>query len=150
MNRFVPALALTAFASAGLAGAALGHGGVSNPMVMARMEAMSAIAAEVKTLTKMARGEVAFDAAEVTRAMEAIATTGAQVPALFEAPETDPKSEASPTIWVSYPEFTQRAAAMIEAAEAGVGAGDEFALDAALGTLGQTCKSCHGSFKIQN
>ena len=101
MTRFFPALALTAFAGATLASAALGHGGVSNPMVMARMEAMSAIAAEVKALTKMARGEVAFDAAEVTRRMEAIAATGSQVPLLFEAPETDPRSEASATIWVS-------------------------------------------------
>jgi len=149
MKRLMPALALTAFASAGLAGAALAHSGVTNPAVMARMEAMSAIAAEVKTLTKMARGEVAFDAAEVTRAMEAIAATGAQVPALFEAPETDPKSEASPTIWVSYPEFTTRAVEMIEAARAGAGAADELELEEALGALGQTCRSCHGSFKIQ-
>jgi cytochrome c556 len=144
MKRFFPALALTALATAAMA-----HGGVTNPMVMARMDAMSTIAAEVKALTQMARGEVGFDAAEVTRRMEAIAATGAQVPLLFEAAETDPKSEASPTIWTSYPEFTQRATAMIEAAEAGAGATDEFALDEALGALGQTCKSCHGSFKIE-
>ena len=150
MKRFVPALTLTAFASAALAGAALGHGGVSNPMVMARMDAMSAIAAEVKALTQMARGEVAFDADAVAARMQAIAATGAEVPALFEAPESDPKSEASPAIWVSYPEFLTRATAMIEAAKAGAGAADVFELEEALAALGQTCKSCHGSFKIEN
>jgi len=145
MNRFLPALAFTA-----LAGAAVAHSGVTNPAVMARMEAMSAIAAEVKALTQMARGEVAFDAAEVATRMQAIAATGADVPALFEEPETDPKSEASPAIWVSYPEFTMRAVAMIDAARAGADAADEFALEEALSALGQTCKSCHGSFKIEN
>lgn len=111
---------------------------------------MSAIAAEVKALTKMARGEVAFDAAEVARRMETIAATGAQVPVLFEAAESDPKSEASPVIWASYPEFAQRAAAMIEAARTGAGAQDLSALQEALGALGQTCKSCHGIFRIEN
>ncbi len=143
MKRLGSAFALTA-----LAGAALAHGGVTNPAVMARMEAMSTIAAEVKALTLMARGEVDFDAGEVAARMKAIAATGTEVPVLFEAPETDPKSEASPAIWASYPEFAMRAAAMVEAARAGAAAADAFALDEALGALGQTCKSCHGSFKI--
>ncbi len=145
MKHLVLTLALTAFG-----GGALAHSGVTNPAVMARMDAMSAIAADVKALTQMARGEVAFDADAVAARMQTIAATGAEVPALFEDPETDPKSEASPAIWVSYPEFTQRAVAMIEAARAGAGAADEFELQEALGALGQTCKSCHGSFKIEN
>ena len=144
MNRLAPALALAA-----IGGAALAHSGVTNPAVMARMEAMSAIAAEVKALTRMARGEVAFEAAEVAVRMQAIAATGAEVPTLFEAPETDPKSEASPTIWASYPEFTKRAVDMIEAARAGAGAADVLELEAALGALAETCRSCHGSFKIE-
>lgn len=145
MNRFVPALAFATIATTALA-----HSGVTNPAVMARMEAMSSIGAEIKALTSMARGAADFDAAEVTTRMQTIAALGAQVPALFEAPESDPKSEASPTIWVSYPEFTQRAAAMIDAAAAGAGAEDVPALEDALGALGETCKSCHGSFKIGN
>lgn len=142
MTRFLPVLALGVFA-----GAAAAHTGVTNPAVLVRMEAMSAIAAEVKALTGMARGEVAFDAAEVTRAMAAIAATGEQVPALFEVPESDPYSEALPTIWTSYPEFTGRASAMIAAARAGAGAADETALYQALGALAETCRSCHASFK---
>ena len=82
------------------AGAALAHGGVTNPVVMARMDAMSTIAAEVKALTLMARGEVAISTpARSPRRMKAIAATGTEVPVLFEAPESDPKSEASPAIW---------------------------------------------------
>lgn len=110
---------------------------------------MSAIAAEVKALTKMARGEVAFDAAEGARRMETIAATGAQVPGLFEAAESDPKSEAAPAIWTSLPEFAQRATTMIEAARTGAGAEDLSALQEALGALGQMCRSCQGSFRIE-
>ena len=142
MTRLLPALALCTFA-----GAAVAHTGVTNPAVLARMEAMSAIAAEVKALTAMARGEVAFDGGEVARAMAAIATTGGQVPVLFEKPESDPASEALPTIWTSYPDFARRAAAMIAAARAGAGATDAAALHDALGTLAETCRSCHASFK---
>lgn len=142
MTRLLPALALCTFATAATA-----HTGVTNPAVLARMEAMSAIAAEVKALTAMARGEVAFDASEVARAMEAIATTGGQVPVLFEKPESDPASEALPTIWTSYPEFTRRASAMIAAARTGAGVTDAAALHDALGALAETCRSCHASFK---
>lgn len=142
MTRLFPAFALFA-----VTGAALAHSGVTNPAVMARMEAMSGIAADVKALSAMARGEVAFDAAEVARAMAAIAETGGQVPALFEAPETDPKSEALPTIWTSYPTFTSRAAALVSAAEAGSRAEDTAELQAALAALSETCRSCHASFK---
>ena len=144
MKRFAPALTFAALASGAFA-----HGGVTNPAVMARMEAMSAIGAEVKALTRMARGEVDFETSEVAARMQMIAATAAQVPTLFEQPESDPKSEASPAIWVSYPEFTKRAVAMIEAAQAGAGAADEFELEEALGVLGETCKSCHQSFKIK-
>ena len=143
MTRSLPAFALLAFT-----GSALAHGGVTNPAVLERMEAMSTIAAEVKALSGMARGEVGFDAAEVARRMQAIAATGAMVPVLFEAPETDPKSEAVPTIWTSYPEFTRRAVAMVAAAEAGAGATDPVALQAALDALAETCRSCHASFKL--
>ncbi len=144
MTRFAPALAFTV-----LAGAALAHSGVTNPAVMARMEAMSTIAAEVKALTSMARGEVAFDAEAVAARMGVIAAKSGEVPALFEAPEMDPKSEASPAIWTSFPEFTQRSAAMVTAAEAGAGAADEFELEEALGALAQTCRSCHGTYKVE-
>lgn len=138
--------ALATFALA--ASAAVAHSDVTNPAVKARMEAMKSIAANMKALTRMSRGEVDFDADAVTTRMDEIAATAGKVPALFEAPETDPESAAKPEIWTSYPEFTQRAADLQTAASAGATAADEFDLDEALGTLAQACKSCHTSFKM--
>lgn len=149
MHRFLPALSLAFAALAALATAAFADDAATNPAVLARMEAMKSIAAEVKALTGMARGEVEFDAGEVAARMEAIAARGGEIPALFEAPETDPTSEALPAIWASYPEFTLRASALVEAAKAGAGAADEFELEEAIGALGQACKACHGSFRLQ-
>ncbi|HHC30201.1 MAG TPA: cytochrome c [Rhodobacterales bacterium] len=142
MLRHLAILALSITASAALA-----HSDVKNPVVLARMEAMKDIAANMKALTGMARGDVAFDAEIVAARMDEIAARAAEVPQLFEAPETDPASEAAPTIWTSYPEFTQRAADLQAAAVAGATAGDEFDLGDALTNVAQTCKSCHTSFK---
>ena len=144
MNRLFPVPALVLVASAALA-----HSGVTNPAVMARMDAMSGIGDQMKALTAMARGEVAFDAAKVAAGMEAIAAAGAEIPALFEAPESDPESEAAAAIWVSYPEFTSRAAAMVDAARASAGVADEFDLEEAIQRVGVTCKSCHDSFRLK-
>lgn len=143
MRRFFPAIALTAVATAAIA-----HTGVTNPAVMARMEAMSSIADEVKALSGMARGSVEFDAGEVATRMDAIAAVGTEVKVLFEAPEDDPNTEAAPSIWENYAAFTAHADDMVAAAEAGAGAGDPAALQQALSELGETCKSCHGDFRI--
>lgn len=142
MFRPLAILALSVAASAALA-----HSDVKNPAVLVRMEAMKEIAANMKALTGMARGDVAFDAEIVAGRMEEIAARAAEVPKLFEAPETDPASEAKPEIWTNYPEFTKAASALQEAALAGATAGDEFDLGDALTNVAQTCKSCHTSFK---
>ncbi|MCB1338492.1 MAG: cytochrome c [Maritimibacter sp.] len=138
--------AATAFAAAATAG--LAHSGVINPAVLDRMDAMSTIADEMKALAGMARGEVAFDAETVAQRMETIAAVAGEVPVLFEAAEMDPASEAAPTIWTSYPEFTRRAVETVEAADAGAGAETPTELKDALGALAQTCRACHESFKI--
>lgn len=132
-----------------LAGGAVADTGGTDSTVLARMEAMKSMAAEVKALTAIARGDAAFDAGEVAARMETIAARAGEVPALFETPGQDPQSGALPAIWVSYPEFTRRAAALVEAARAGAGAADEFELETALAAVGQTCRSCHGTFKAE-
>ena len=91
------------------ASAALGHGGVLNAAVLARMEAMKAIGDATKVLGEMAKGAVAFDANAARAAAETIATHAADTPALFEAREADPKSEAKPGIWENFADFTAKA-----------------------------------------
>ena len=102
-------------------GMALAHAGVENPAVKARMDAMSDIGAGTKVLGNMARGRVAFDAAEAEAeaALARIATRAAETPALFEAQEDDPKSEALPAIWADFADFSAIAGDLRRAAEGG-------------------------------
>lgn len=129
------------------ASAALAHQGVKDPQVMARMEAMSAVGDATKIIGQMAKGEVPFDAAKLHAAAAEIAARAAEVPALFESPADDPKSEALPAIWERFGDFTDEAKAMEAAARAmsGVTAPDKLA--PALRALGATCQSCHEDFR---
>lgn len=131
-----------------VASAALAHNGVKNAAVMARMNAMSGIGAEMKTLGEMAKGAAAFDANTAQAAAAAIAKHAAKTPALFEAQEDDPKSEATPAIWTNFADFTEKAAAMetiaLDLSKSISTPGD---LGAALKALGDTCKACHTDYR---
>ena len=66
------------------AGSALAHKGVMNSSVKARMNAMSAIAEQMKTLGKMAKGVTPFDSATARLAAAEIAKHAGDTPKLFE------------------------------------------------------------------
>lgn len=130
------------------AGTALAHSGVKNAAVKARMDAMSQIGSGMKVLGQMAKGEAAFDAAAARAAAAQIARHAGETPALFEAQEDDPKSEARAEIWANYPDFTARAGDL-ETLAAGLsqsisGAGD---LRTAVPALGAACKGCHSKYR---
>lgn len=130
------------------ASAALAHGGVQNPAVLARMEAMTAIGDATKTLGEMAKGATAFDADIARAAARTIATHAAETPALFEAREEDPKSEALPAIWETFEDFTAKSRALETLAgnlASGLDTPDE--LRQGLGQLGGACKACHSEYR---
>ena len=128
--------------------AALAHQGVQNPAVKARMDGMSAIAENLKTLGMMARGATEFDAEAARAAAAAIATRAADVPGLFEANETDPMSEAKPAIWTNFEDFSAKASELENVA---VGLSTSITtpedLGPAMGSLGASCKSCHSIYR---
>ena len=127
------------------ASAVFAHQGVKNPAVMARMEGMSAIAAQAKLLGEMAKGARAFDAATAQAAAREIAAHAAQIPALFEAPETDPKSEALPAIWEDFARFKAAAKALEDAATSATLTPESLAPTVA--AIGATCGACHKRFR---
>lgn len=126
---------------------ALAHDDVKNPAVKARMMAMEAIGGGMKTLAGMAKGEMAFDSAKAEAAMATIAAEGMKVPALFEANETDPKSEALPPIWENWDDFVKKSEDMVMAAKGNADLPDQASLGAALGKVGGTCKACHSDYR---
>lgn len=124
------------------------HGGVKNPAVMARMEGMSAIAAQMKILGQMAKGATEFDQAVIDAALAELAQHAADTPALFAAQEDDPKSEALPAIWQDFDDFTAQAMELNQIAmdlQGKVSSLDD--LRPAMGQLGQTCKTCHQDYR---
>ena len=133
------------FTAALVASAALSHQGVSNPVVMARMDLMSEIGKASKTLSTMAKGTRAFDASEAQAARAALIRGADFTPKLFEAEERDPKDEARDEIWVTFDDFTAKAAAMGSAADA-LDVTTLASLQAGLPTVFATCAACHDRY----
>ena len=132
----------------GLAGAAIAHSGVKNAAVKARMDAMSAIGAQMKTLGQMAKGAAAFDRDEARSAAAIIAKHAAATPVLFEANEDDPKSEAKPAIWLDFADFTAKSDDLKGVAlklSKSIGSAQD--LGPAMKSLGDACKACHKTYR---
>lgn len=129
-----------------IASMALAHNGVKNPAVMARMQGMEQIGAASKVLGNMARGRIAFDAEAAASAKAALAQHAAEIPALFEAQEDDPKSEALPAIWSDFADFTAKADALRDAAEA-MDVTSAETIAAGMGAVGGSCRSCHKAYR---
>lgn len=131
-----------------VASAALAHNGVKNAAVMARMNAMSGIGAEMKKLGEMAKGAAAFDVSSARAAAAAIADYATKTPTLFQAEEDDPKSEATAAIWTNFADFTVKAAALETVAldlSTSITTPDD--LGPAMKALGDTCKACHADYR---
>ena len=109
---------------------------------------MSAIADGMKVIGNMAKGTTQFDAARAQEALKAIASEASKTPALFEAKEDDPKSEARPEIWSNFDDFKAKAEELETLANqlaASIEEHDD--LQSALRLMGKNCKSCHGTYR---
>ena len=133
--------------AAGLATTAIAHEGVKNPAVMARMDGMTKIADNMKVIGNMAKGRTQFDVEAVRWALASVAAQAAETPALFDAMELDPKSDALPAIWDDFDDFTAKAKELETVAnEVSASIEKPEDLRAALFLLGETCKSCHQTY----
>lgn len=133
---------------AGIGSVALAHGGVKNATVMARMNGMTSISEAMKVLGAMAKGQTQFDSETARAAAKDVAYLSAQIPDLFQAPETDPKTEALPVIWERFDAFTalaQETETSALALSQSLTTPDD--LTAGLAQLGATCKACHKEYR---
>lgn len=130
------------------ASAAMAHQNVQNATVKARMDAMSAIAANMKALGAVAKGAAPFDGAQVQAALLSIAVHAEQTPELFHAPEDDPVSEALPAIWQNFDDFTAKADDLaVLANQLSVSVGQQQDVGPAMSALGGACKACHKVYR---
>jgi cytochrome c556 len=104
-------------------------------------------------LAPIAKGEKPFDAAAVQTALATLNENAQKldVAALFPPGSTNDKSTASPKIWEDFAGFTATAdkfKADVAAAAAAPPA-DLAALQAAMGTIGGDCGTCHEGFRVK-
>lgn len=141
MKYVLPALAAIVTATAVFA-----HGGVTDPVVLARMEAMKRIGGNVKVIGDMAKGEAAFDADAVQTALNAIQAEAAEIPAYFEQQILVDGSEALPAIWQNWDDFVAKSSDLeVAAGSLNVSSADD--LGAALQQIGGACAGCHKSYR---
>lgn len=131
--------------------AAIAHTGVEDEDVLARMNGMSAIAQEMKTIGSTAKGEIDFEASRMDAALKTIAREAERIPTLFSAESTDPKSEALPEIWTDFADFQEKAGALQAVSSGLVGeiesVGD---LRPAMRRIGKTCRACHADYRASD
>ena len=134
------------------ASAALAHEGATG-IVKQRMEAMKDIAASMKVVGTMVKGETAFDRDAVGEAARTIKGHAEAMPAQFPDGSTQHPSEALPAIWRDWDAFTAIAARLAEHAGAladeAAAAESIDALKARFGEVAQTCKACHQDFRVK-
>ncbi|MBG6176439.1 cytochrome c556 [Labrenzia sp. EL_208] len=141
--------------AAGVAGfgAAWAHGGATG-IVKERMDAMTEISRNVKLVGQMLKGNAAYDGVEIARAGQAIAThAGDAMIKLFPEGSLKAPSEASPSIWNEWTQFSGYADSLQTSAQSLKGlaeqGADQKAVAAAFGKMAGTCKACHEAFRIK-
>ena len=96
----------------------------------------------------MARGLDPFTEESASTAKQTLLIAAADIEAKFELNETDPLSESSPAIWENWEDFIEKAddfSFMIE----GLETTSAETLAAGLGNIGQSCGSCHKTYRIK-
>ena len=118
-------------------------------VIKTRQASMKAIGGAMGSLVKMAKGEVAYDAAAAKAAVATIAAKAEGFDTLFPAGSDKGETEAKATIWSDTAGFKAALGKLQAAAKAnadGVGTGLD-GVKAALGGLGGACKGCHDTYR---
>lgn len=129
---------------------AVAHDGASG-VVKQRMDAMSKIAAHLKSVNAMLRGTADFDAEAVQSAMGEVAMFARHMPDMFPKGTDAPPSEAGPKIWTDKADFDAKFVDLATAARAmsdAAASGDKASMGQAFGGLAKTCKGCHADYRI--
>ncbi|ATD64280.1 c-type cytochrome [Neisseria weixii] len=102
---------------------------------------------------KMIKGETAYDAAAFQAAADTLAENADKPWQHYTQESAKEESDAKPEVWSKPDQFKQEADKFIAAAAALKTAAAEGNLDAVkrpFGDVGQSCKSCHDSFRVDD
>ncbi|TYC49295.1 cytochrome c [Rhodobacterales bacterium] len=134
-------------------GTAWAHGGASG-VVKERMDAMSEIGANMKTIGKTLKAGGPVERNKISAAAGIVASHGGkELTNLFPEGSLHEPTEASPEIWREWSRFSEYAGSLrssaLELKELTEAGADRQQLGAAFGSLAKSCKSCHEAFRIK-
>lgn len=118
--------------------------------IQQRQKEMEGVRDGMKTLGTIAKGAQPFDAEVVKTAAATIAAHLEQAAGLFPegSDQGDVQTWAKPEIWSDRAPFDELFASSRQAATALQGVTEAEAFPAALGALGNGCKSCHDLYRL--
>lgn len=105
------------------------------------------------TMGKMIKGETPYDAAAFQAAADTMAENADKPWVHYTEESAKEESGAKPDVWSKPEQFKQEADKFIAAAAALKTAATQGSLDAVkkpFGDVGQSCKSCHDSFRVDD
>lgn len=130
---------------------AVAHQGATG-IVKERMDTMSEIARNMKALAAMVKSDK-VDADAAREIGSRVAEHANLFPSQFPEGSLSELSEARAEIWVDFDDFEAKsealATAAVNLAETDPDDIDRSALRQALKAMGQTCKSCHESYRVK-
>ena len=140
--KIFPVIAVTA------SSIALAHSGVKDKNVKERMMLMKAMADNTKLIGQMLKKQIPFEANEVKLALEKLSSLSLQTPTVFEVNATDPKSEAKPSIWDEFNEFTKLSNELAKStSDLATLVEDIDDLRPTLMQVSEGCKACHSKYR---
>jgi len=126
------------------------HSGAQG-MVKERMDLMKGMAASMKVMGAMFKGETAFDPAVVVEKAGFLAEHAPMIPNMTPKGSNDHPSEALPAIWQAWDNYVADADALAEEGlrlvEIVNNGADQAAARAQYVKLGKTCGTCHDRFR---
>ena len=120
---------------------------------MLRQDDMKSIARSMGQLSKIAKGENAYDPVVVEGALSDIADSARDFPTHFPPDsKTGNGTEASPAIWENMDDFTAKANSLAKDADTLLAnlPADQAAVGQAMKTLGANCGACHKLYRVKN
>ncbi|MFM1813904.1 MAG: hypothetical protein RLZ98_599 [Pseudomonadota bacterium] len=128
---------------------AMAHQGATG-IVKERMELMKSIAASMKTLGRMFKGETAYEPDVVRKEAAAMEKRAVQMLSMFPKGSNQHPTEATPEVWTKTADFAEEAR-LFEAAAAALraAAADKNAAQEKYLAANETCKSCHKDYRAK-
>ncbi|WP_417832666.1 c-type cytochrome [Terasakiella sp.] len=131
--------------------AVFAHGGAMG-VVKERMDLMSAIGKNMKSVASMVKGDAKFDPTAIEASAKSMAEQSTKINDLFPKGSLEKPTEALPSIWEDWGRFAQLSKDLEtetnKLAEIAT-SGDKRAIMMQFAQTGKVCSTCHTNFRLK-